>query len=195
MVVAPSHPVVHVPVPQKMVLFTPPVVMETAPLRVIAPATTPVHILFKQHPAMQDPSSDPIQCVVTPPPAEQLLRLQQFQSTPLNVPAFQRVGKKNTGFGFGEYARPCIIPASQFLRFYAPVPSSMMMHPLWVVQHIVDDNKEKKQTIDDLLKGLSTQAWTTSTANELGYLANGIRKGKQKGKERIGFIQKDQVPK
>eukprot|EP00957_Ditylum_brightwellii_P032727 2480526-Ditylum_brightwellii.AAC.1 len=67
------------------------------------------------------------------------------------MPAFQMVYTYQ-GLSFGGYATPHIIPASPFLKIYALAPSNMMIHPAWVVQHIIDDNG-KKQTIDDLFKG------------------------------------------
>jgi len=60
------------------------------------------------------------------------------------------------------------------------------------INHIYDENG-KRETIDSLLQGKSSQVWIRSLSNEWGRLANGNDAG-IKGTQTIAFIPKSLVP-
>ena len=67
------------------------------------------------------------------------------------------------------------------------------VHPAWVAYHIFDD-RGRKQSLNNLLKGSTATTWRRSTTNELGRLSQGI-KGRVDGTNAVKFIKKSQVPK
>ena len=90
-----------------------------------------------------------------------------------------------------EPALPRVIPRAPFPKIWAPAPTHIWQ-PNLVVNHIFDD-RGRKQSIDDLIKGPTKDTWLKSTANELGRLANGIP-NRVRGTDCIVFIHKSQVP-
>ena len=67
-----------------------------------------------------------------------------------------------------------------------------MWQPELIANHIFDD-RGRKQSIDDLIKGPMKETWLRSTANELGRIANGIP-NRIRGTDCIVFIPKSKVP-
>eukprot|EP00957_Ditylum_brightwellii_P141689 10794734-Ditylum_brightwellii.AAC.1 len=86
-----QYPIPVQPAPQKMVLPSHPVLQETTLPRVVTPATTPAQVPCIKNPPTQKHNYNLCPYTVTPAAAaEQLLRVQHY-TTPLNMPAFQRV--------------------------------------------------------------------------------------------------------
>ena len=61
------------------------------------------------------------------------------------------------------------------------------------VNHIYNPDTGKKETMDSLLKGVTSKLWITSLSNELGRLAQGIH-GRVVATDTIDFIHRSEVP-
>ena len=87
---------------------------------------------------------------------------------------------------------PKIIPRAPCPKIWTPAPTHIWKLEL-VANHIFDD-KGKKQSIDDLIKGPMKTTWLRFTANELGRIANGIP-DRVRVTDCIEFIPKSNIPK